>query len=220
MGFPNVVQNYDFLDPKLRAVQGEEVELRGQWSAKHFGNDHPIVLELACGGGEYTLGLAEMDAAVNFIGVDIKGNRIWKGARKAIKEDLTNVAFLRTRIEQIDLFFGPSEVSEIWITFPDPFPRKSKANRRLTNVNFLARYQKILQPGGKLHLKTDAAALFQFSVDVLGLHPAWELVESIPDVYAQTERRQELNIKSFYERSHLEEGRTIQYLQAILLPKE
>ena len=151
--FPNVYQNYDPRNPCLKYVGGDIVQRKGQWRVAHFRNNADLVLELACGGGEYSLALAAQHPDQNFIGVDIKGNRIWKGARKAIANQLVHVAFLRTRIEQIDLFFAPEEVNEIWITFPDPFLRKSKANRRLTSTAFLDRYQRILKRGGTIHLK-------------------------------------------------------------------
>lgn len=213
--FPHVYQNYDFLNPKLRGKDGQLVEMQSRWREQHFKNSNPIILELACGGGEYTLGLAQKYPDKNFVGVDIKGNRIWKGACTALSEGLDNVAFLRTRIEQIDLFFAEQEVDEIWITFPDPFPRKSKANRRLSNTNFLDRYHKILVDQGKLHLKTDATDYFQFSTEVWQNDSRWEIESQIDDVYAQKNLPEDLYIKTRYERSHLAEGRTIHYLRAV-----
>ena len=136
--FPNVYENFDPENPQLIGLNGMPVDRKGKWKKEHFKNDFPITLELACGRGEYSLGLGRMYPERNFIGVDIKGARIWKGARIALEENLTNVAFLRTRIEQIALFFDPEEIDEIWITFPDPFLRKSKANRRLTSCRFLS----------------------------------------------------------------------------------
>ncbi|MCL4162187.1 UNVERIFIED_CONTAM: hypothetical protein GTU68_051039, partial [Idotea baltica] len=137
--------------------------MRGRWREQHFGNKAPLILELACGRGEYTLALAAHFKEQNFIGVDIKGARIWKGAKMALEQQLDNAAFLRTRIEQIELFFTPEEVDEIWITFPDPFLKKGKANRRLTSASFLDRYRKILKKGGLLHLKTDDPTLYNFT---------------------------------------------------------
>jgi len=129
---PNVYECFDFMHPELTGKDGTLVELKGRWGADHFGNAKPITLELACGRGEYTVDLARQYPERNFIGVDIKGARIWKGARIALAEELHNAAFLRTRIEAIDHFFAPGEIAEIWITFPDPFLKKGKSNRRLT----------------------------------------------------------------------------------------
>ena len=214
LSFGNVYQNYDFLDPKLRGVQGQEVDLKGRWRSEHFRNEGKLILELACGGGEYTLGLAQLHPQRNFVGVDVKGNRIWKGARKALANGVNNAAFLRTRIEQIHLFFAPEEVDEIWITFPDPFPRKSKANRRLTNTNFIDRYAKILVSGGSLHLKTDASPLFEFTQELWQHDERLTIEEDLEDVYASSPLPAELSIKTFYEIAHLAEGRTIHYLRA------
>ena len=130
--FPNVYESFDLTKPQLTGLHGAEVDLRGKWASEHFGNDHPITLELACGRGEYTLDLARQYPDRNFIGVDIKGARIWRGAKTALAEGLDNAAFLRTRIEAISHFFAPAEVDEIWITFPDPCLKKGKENRRLT----------------------------------------------------------------------------------------
>ena len=135
--YSNVYENFDPTKPQLTGENGEIVDLKGKWNEKHFKNDNPLILELACGRGEYSLGLARMYPDRNFIGVDVKGARIWQGASIALKEELNNVAFLRTRIEQITNFIGQGEVDEIWITFPDPFLRKSKSNRRIDFAKFL-----------------------------------------------------------------------------------
>ncbi|MEM8908779.1 MAG: tRNA (guanosine(46)-N7)-methyltransferase TrmB [Bacteroidota bacterium] len=211
--FPNVYENYDAKRPQLVGVNGEPVALKGQWNAQHFKNDHPIVLELACGRGEYSLGLARHYPQHNFIGLDIKGARIWKGASIALEEGLNNVAFLRTRIEQVELFFAPQEVSEIWITFPDPFLRKSKANRRLTAPPFLERYRKILKPKGLVHLKTDEPNLYAFTLEILEADPQVEILYQHSDIYAQPLPFDELNIKTYYERMHLAEGKQIKYIR-------
>ncbi len=210
--FKNVYQNYDPKDPKLQHVGGKVVQRKGQWVTDHFGNDHPITLELACGGGEYTLALGQKHADRNYIGIDIKGNRIWNGARQALAQQLDNVCFLRTRIEQIELFFAPHEVDEIWITFPDPFVRKSKANRRLTNTNFLDKYRKFLRHNGKVHLKTDSDELYHFTQEVLSTYPHATLLHATDDLYQGDIANQDLEIKTFYERMHLEEGRKIKYV--------
>ena len=217
LGFPNVYQNFDFLNPQLQGVNGEIVQPRGKWREQHFKNQNPLVLELACGGGEYTLGLSEMYPDKNFIGIDVKGNRIWKGARKALAANRTNAAFLRTRIEQVHLFFGPGEVDEIWITFPDPFLKKSKANRRLTNHNFLALYEQIVKPGALLHLKTDSPELFEFTHEVLGQQNKWKLEKSIQDIYSADLILPELQLKTHYEKMHLIAGKKITYIQVKLV---
>lgn len=212
LGFPNVYENFDVHQPELTGLNGKTVDLRGKWSSEHFKNDRPIVLELACGRGEYSLGLARLFPEKNFIGVDIKGARIWKGAKIALEEKLNNVAFLRTRIEQITHFFDEKEVSEIWITFPDPFLRKSKANRRLTSPNFLKRYRQILQRKGLVHLKTDSPELYEFTQEVIQEDEQVVLITQNEDIYAGELPIKELAIQTYYERMHLADGRTIKYL--------
>ncbi len=182
----------------------------GNWNT-HFGNRHPLVLELACGKGEYTLELARLFPEKNFIGVDIKGNRIWKGAKTALEAFIPNAAFLRIRIDHIDQYFAPGEVSEIWITFPDPFLRKSKAKKRLTHSRFLHLYKKILQPGSHIHLKTDSPELYFFTKEMIRKNNCI-LYRDLSNVYA-TEPDALLKIKTFYERMHLQKGRTIHYLE-------
>lgn len=179
------------------------------WEA-HFGNSHLLTLELACGKGDYTLGLARLSPGENFIGIDIKGNRIWKGARTALDEGLTNVAFLRTQIDELALLFRPGSIKEIWITFPDPFLRKSKAKKRLTHLRFLHVYQRILLPGGAIHLKTDSPELYAFAHEVIR-ESGCEVIRDIPDVYAAAPETT-LRIQTYYEQMHLQEGRTIRYL--------
>lgn len=211
--FPNVYENFNPKAPQLHGVNGVPVDLKGHWCSKHFGNDNPVVLELACGRGEYTLDMARSSPNRNFIGVDVKGARIWKGAGTALEEELDNVAFLRTRIEQIGLFFAPEEISEIWITFPDPFLRKSKANRRLTAPRFLKDYQKILRQDGLIHLKTDERQLYEYTLEVLADFPHAKLLYHDDDIYAKALPMPELEIKTYYERMHLEEGKTIKYIR-------
>lgn len=211
--FPNVYENFDAKHPELVGINGVPVKLKGQWKDKHFNNEKDLVLELACGRGEYSLGLAKAFPHQNFIGVDIKGARIWKGASVALAEDLANVAFLRTRIEQIELFFAPEEISEIWITFPDPFLRKSKANRRLTSAPFLQRYRKILQKGGIVHLKTDEPNLYDFTLKTLAADPAVNILYQDDDIYSKELPFEALDIKTYYERMHLAEGKTIKYIR-------
>ena len=197
----------------MSGPNGAPIDLRGKWAEQHFGNAQPLTLELACGRGEYTLGLAKRYPERNFIGVDIKGARIWKGAHLALNEGLTNVAFLRTRIEQIALFFAPQEVAEIWITFPDPFLRESKANRRLTSPFFIAQYRRILAPNGIVHLKTDEPNLYAFTLETLAADAATALLYSDDDIYALPLPFPELELKTYYEQMHLAEGKTIKYVR-------
>lgn len=189
------------------------VDLKGNWSKTHFQNDNPITLELACGGGEYTVGLARNFPDRNFIGVDVKGNRLWKGAKTAMEEGLNNVAFLRTRIEIIEHFFALDEVSEIWITFPDPFPRASKVNRRLSSPLFLEKYRKLLKPGGLVHLKHDDSDFYQFTLDTIAEDERNTLLFNSADIYAAPLPYPELGIQTLYESFHLAAGKTIKYVR-------
>lgn len=213
--FPNTYQNFNVTDPKLVDHQGEEVKMKGNWDSAHFKNGQPITLELACGGGEYTVAMAQSYPKKNFIGVDVKGNRIWKGAKRALESDLTNAAFLRTRIEQLDLFLGENEVSEIWITFPDPFLRMSKAQRRLTSQRFLNIYRKLLKKGGLIHLKTDDPTLYDFTLKTIKGENC-QLIYNNENIYAQKLFTEELEIKTYYEKMHLENGKTIKYIRFTL----
>lgn len=216
LSFPNVYENYNPKAPQLTGLNGAEVDLKGLWQKQHFKNDFPITLELACGRGEYSLGLAKQYTERNFIGVDIKGARIWKGAQIALEEQLPNVAFLRTRIEQIALFFAPGEVDEIWITFPDPFLKKSKANRRLTSPRFLNEYRKILKKNGLIHLKTDSPELYDFTMEVLTDYPHADLQYQDFNIYQKALPITELELKTYYERMHLEDKRKIKYIRFAL----
>lgn len=216
LSFENVYENYNPKKPELTAQEGKTISLNGKWANTHFNNNHPITLELACGRGEYALALAGKYPDNNYIGVDVKGARIWKGASIALDENKTNVAFLRTRIEQIDLFFDQEEVNEIWITFPDPFLRNSKANRRLTSTFFLDKYKKIMASGGLLHLKTDDPTLYKFSLETITQHPDYEILYNNNDIYSNPLFLPELAFKTYYERQHLSIGRTIKYIQARL----
>ena len=184
--------------------------VKGKWKADVFQNQQPVVLELACGKGEYTLSLAEMFPDKNFVGVDRKGNRIWSGAKKAL-EQFKNVRFLRVDIENLEEYFLQDEVDEIWITFPDPFLKDRKAKKRLTSPRFLNIYRKILKPGGRVHLKTDSIELFEYSLERL-IEEKANVGEAKKDIYKEGDLYPVLNIKTYYEQIHLKEGKSINYL--------
>lgn len=185
--------------------------MAGRWK-DIFRNDNPITLELACGKGEYAIGLARMYPERNFIGVDVKGNRLWVGAKTAIKEQLNNVCFMRTQIDRIASYFEPGEVESIWLTFPDPQLRTSKNSKRLTHPKFLGFYQQFLKPGATIHLKTDSPSLYRFTKWVIGLHHL-ELVEDIDNLYANPDISAELRIKTHYENLDIAKSETIHYLE-------
>lgn len=184
--------------------------MKGKWH-EFFNNENPIVLELACGRGEYTIGLAAMHPQKNFIGVDVKGNRMYLGAKKAMDHKHPNVAFLRTQIEMIDQYFGLAEVDDIWITFPDPQLRTSKAKKRLTHPRFLRLYQQFLRPGGNIHLKTDSPALHTFTNLVINKYGLL-LMEESSDVYSHP-HTPELDIKTHYEGLDIAQSRKIHYIR-------
>ena len=192
-------------------------DVAGSWH-KHFNNNNPIVLELACGRGEYAVGLGELFSDKNFIGVDVKGNRMYLGAKKALEKPLNNVAFLRTQIEMLPEYFEANEVDEIWITFPDPQLRTSKAKKRLTHPRFLRLYQKVLKKNGSIHLKTDSPNLYQFTLTVAKMY-GLQLIESCDDVYAQAIVDKTLTIKTHYESLDIAGSNKIFYVQ-LSLPEE
>lgn len=184
--------------------------MQEQWTV-FFKNQHPLVLELACGKGEYTIGLARLYPQKNYIGVDIKGNRIWRGALTAIEENLPNVAFLRTPIEGIYQYFTPHTVEAIWITFPDPQLRLSKAKKRLTHPRFLRLYQQVLQPNGIVHLKTDSPDLYYFTKAVINLFDL-ELLQDYDNLYAEQQLLPEHTIQTHYELLDIAKSNRIHYL--------
>jgi len=184
--------------------------IKGNWN-KFFKNENPIVLELACGKGEYTTGLAQRYPEKNFIGVDIKGNRLWVGATFSLKNKLENTAFLRIQIDKIIQYFSPAEVEEIWITFPDPQLRLSKANKRLTHPKFLRLYQQILKPDGKIHLKTDSPDLYFFTKTVIELYGLKKIID-YNNVYQQENLSDILKIQTHYEKLDIAKSATIFYL--------
>lgn len=213
LSFPNVYECYNVQKPSLVGVGMQAVDLKGRWHEQHFKNRNPITLELACGAGEYSVALARQFPQRNFIGVDIKGNRIWRGAKNALEEQLQNVAFVRTRIEVIEHFFAPGEIDEIWITFPDPFPRSSKANRRLTSTYFMEKYRRILRQNGLVHLKHDDPDFYQFTLETIAADPACKLIYTSADIYKNPLAFPELEIKTRYELMHLKAGKNIKYIR-------
>ena len=208
--FPHVFE-YPF-----SVVDEVPFEMRGAWNERFFKNDHPIVLELGCGRGEYTVGLGRLFPGKNFIGVDIKGARMWSGAKESAETGMTNVAFLRTNIEIIDRFFAPGEVSEIWLTFSDP--QMKKATKRLTSTYFMNRYRRFLQPDGLIHLKTDSDFLFTYTKYMVEENrlPVEELTD---DLYHSGRTDDILSIRTYYEQQWLDRGMNIKYLR-LRLPQE
>jgi len=184
--------------------------MAGNWN-RFFKNDNPLTLELACGKGEYAVGLASLYPDKNFTGIDLKGNRLWVGAKRAMQQGLHNVAFLRIQIDKIHEFFGKEEVEEIWITFPDPQLRISKSKKRLTHPKFLRLYQQVLKPGGRIHLKTDSPDLYEFTKKVIDLYECM-LHEDSDNVYAQELIEPELAIKTHYESLDIAGSNRIHYL--------
>jgi len=197
--------------PEINAVFGKDHQVKGTWNKQVFRNLNPLVLELGCGKGEYTVGLATSFPGNNYIGVDIKGARMWRGAKTANENNLPNVAFLRTRIEFINSFFDADEVDEIWITFPDPHPGRRNSNKRLTSPWFLNKYRLFLKDKGLIHLKTDNAELYNYSKRVV-LHNDLELIVSTNDLYSENLSDDILSIKTHYEKIFLKEGLKINYL--------
>lgn len=210
---PNVYTSKGHNDPLVRNYKGESVALKGEWH-QHFGNHNPIILEVACGKGHYARGLGKMYPNKNYIGVELKGNRLWTGAHNAMENGETNVAFLRARIEFIEFYFEAGEVDEIWITFPDP--QLGKPKKRTTCPRFLDVYRSILKKENNLvHLKTDSTELYEYTLEVLHEQNIKILYQN-DDIYAQELDFPELEIKTFYEEMHLEDKRKIKYIQFTL----
>lgn len=203
--FPNIIQ------PKFEEVFRKEHPIKGKWHETFFKNDKPIVLELGCGKGEYTIGLSRQYPEKNFIGVDIKGARIWRGAKTAVENSMENVAFVRTRIENITSFFAKDEVSEIWITFPDPQLKRINALKRLTSSIFLGMYKTILKPQGLIHLKTDSQELHQYTKSLVELNEL-KVHNCTNDLYSSVKDDPILSIRTFYEQQFLDQGKTITYI--------
>ncbi len=208
--FPN------FFQPLYLELQESGFPLKGKWNSDYFKNDNPITVELGCGKGDYTYGLAKKYPNRNFIGIDIKGARIWKGAKDSLQDDLNNVAFIRGQAQHLEYFFTPGELSEVWITFPDPQLQKPRIRKRFTHPTFLERYKKLLKPDHLIHLKTDSVEFFDYTLEVLeeeGIKP----VVCIHDLYGNekaTAIEEEVRaIKTYYEQIWLAEGRIIKYVR-------
>lgn len=202
--FPHVFQ-YPF-----SKIQSDGFPLKGCWRSQFFGNNNPVVVELGCGKGEYTVGLAKMFPQKNFIGIDIKGARIWSGAKQSFDDRLSNVAFIRTNIELTDHFFSAGEVDEIWITFPDPQMRKVR--KRMTATNFLEVYRRFLAPAGIIHLKTDSGFMYNYTLEMAKTNGF--VIRALTDnLYADSYAGEVLEIKTHYEKQWIERGMSIKYLQ-------
>ncbi|MDX1426942.1 MAG: tRNA (guanosine(46)-N7)-methyltransferase TrmB [Salegentibacter mishustinae] len=205
--FENVIQ------PSREELEKDQFSLKGNWNKDFFKNDNPIVLELGCGKGEYTIGLSKQDSAKNFIGIDIKGARFWRGAKTAIEEDLENVAFLRTQIELIDRVFAENEVDEIWITFPDPQIKYKRTKHRLTNAEFLQKYKHILKAEGLVNLKTDSEFMHGYTLGLLH-GEGHEILYAHHDIYKNEYSPKAVReIQTFYEKQYLDQGKPITYIQ-------
>lgn len=196
--------------PRFEEIFGKDFEWKGQWNGRVFRNDHPIVLELGCGRGEYTVGLASQFPEKNFIGVDVKGARLWRGAKTVVENKMQNAAFIRTKIDFITSFFAPGEIAEIWITFSDPQPKRPR--KRLSSPAFIQRYIQFLAPEGLIHLKTDSLELHRFTKDMVLLN-GMELLEANEDIYGSGRADRTLSIETAYEKMFKEKGKTITYLR-------
>lgn len=222
MGKKNKLQRFaenktfsNLFEYSFERIHEEGFPLKGKWHQEFFKNDNPIVLELGCGKGEYTVGLARAHRDINYIGVDIKGARIWVGLKSAQAEGLDNVAFIRARIDQIEHFFAPGEVSEIWVTFPDPHPGEGERNarKRLTSSQFLERYRKITGPEGVLNLKTDSPIMYHFTLEEVVAKEGLPLFYETDDLYANDDDMEVKSIRTFYEQMWLDQGLTIKYIR-------
>ena len=203
--FPNLFQ------PTIEeATNG--FHLKGKWNKEFFGNDNPIVLELGCGKGEYTVALAQKYPDRNYIGIDKKGARMWRGCKTSVEEGMTNVAFIRTRVDFISGFFEKDEVSEIWITFPDPQPRKKQVKKRLTSLRFIDRYKQLLAPNGIIHLKTDNTEMYLFTLSIIK-QEGYKLIYQTADLYESGFEGDAVEVRTFYEEKFLKEGKAIKYIQ-------
>lgn len=205
--FENVIQ------PEREELTAGNYSLKGNWNRQFFKNDNPLVLELGCGKGEYSVALAKANPEKNFLGIDIKGARFWRGAKTAVEEGLLNVGFIRSQIELIDLIFGENEVDEIWITFPDPQIKYKRTKHRLTNSEFLQKYKKILKHDGVVNLKTDSEFMHGYTLGLLH-GEGHEVLQANHNVYKNEYSPKEVTgIQTFYEKQYLDQGKPITYIQ-------
>ena len=209
--YENVVQ------VPFKQLELEEFQYKGKWSQEFFGNDHPLILELGCGKGEYTVKLASHSPEFNFIGIDIKGSRMWNGATKAKALGLKNVGFLRTNIENIGLFFGQGEIAEIWLTFPDPQMKKTR--KRLTAANFMESYRTVLVPNGIVNLKSDSNFMYLYTKAMVAENK-FEVLRQTDDLYHSDILDEVLSIQTFYEKQWLDRGISIKYISFRLSHRE
>lgn len=218
--FENVYQCFNYKEAEVINFEDKVVALKGNWHNLHFKNNNPIVLELACGKGEYAVALARKFPNKNFIGIDIKGARMHKGAKIALEEDLKNVAFLRTKIQLLDQFFEKGEVSEIWITFSDPFPKEKHEKHRLTAPNFLNLYRKVSGEKTLVHLKHDSEDFFDYTLEIVK-QEGLNIIKKERNIYELGTTESILTeVQTHYEKNHLSKGKKINYLQFELFPKK
>jgi len=206
--FENVIQ------PEREELLSGNFKFKGNWAQTIFGNNNPIILELGCGKGEYTIYLAKKHPNINYVGIDIKGARFWKGAKTAKEDDLKNIFFIRTQIELIEFLFDKNEISEIWITFPDPQIKFKRTKHRLTNLDFLKKYKRILNPDGFINLKTDSEFLHGYTIGLVQALDNAQIVYSNHDIYNRTGSPEEVtDIQTHYEKLFLKENKSITYLK-------
>jgi tRNA (guanine-N7-)-methyltransferase len=205
------LETFDNVFQLLFKAEDFDFKLKGKWHQEYFKNNNPIVLELGCGKGEYTIGLANKFKDKNFIGIDLKGARIWRGAKTAIEENIQNVAFIRTQVERIYNFFEPGEVSEIWITFPDPQPQSTRERKRLTSPIFINHYKKVLSENGLIHLKTDNAPFYEYSLEIIDSMGKTPLRNS-NNIEKDFPTDELLSIETYYEGKYRKQGIPIKYL--------
>lgn len=208
--FPN------FFQLPYEEISKQDAPIKGNWHRDFFKNENPIILELGCGKGDYTIELAQRYPYKNFIGVDKKGSRMWKGCKFSVENQLSNAAFIRTQIQFLDNYFVENEVSEIWLTFPDPQPSRSKVSKRLTSSFFLDIYKKVLTPSGSIHLKTDNEVLFNYTLEVIE-KLQYNLLEKNEDIYASEIVNCDLAIQTYYEKMWLAKGLKIYYLKFCMI---
>ena len=206
------MENYSHvIQPRFEDVFRKDHELKGKWNEAFFGNNNPLILELGCGKGEYTVGMARMFPEKNFLGIDIKGARMWKGAMMAKNQSLKNVGFLRTRIELIESFFDRDEVDEIWLTFPDPQLKKRRNKKRLTGSRFLNHYRSFLKKDGLIHLKTDSLEMYNYTLNLIKNNNL-DIIKNSADLYSDKEPGENIIIRTHYEQMFLDEGKKITYI--------